>query len=157
MRTAALRATMMVQLKMGIPGNNISNTIAVPPTIPPSWMILKKVRMNTTHKDQEPFPILLPGRRLNDFMVVSPVQIACFPYCNCTATLIRQLKIMIQKAAKPALAPNMVVAINSPDPTMEADKIKPGPKNFKRSINLWGGSWIVDSEMRYGSLIKVKF
>ena len=36
--------------------------------------------------------------------------------------------------------PKVVVAINSPEPTMEADKIKPGPKNLSLSTNLLGGS-----------------
>lgn len=47
---------------------------------------------------------------------------------------------MTQKVMKPALAPKAVVAINSPDPTMAADKIKPGPKCFSLPRKVVGGA-----------------
>ena len=56
------------------------------------------------------------------------------------ATLIKQLTKMTQKVIKPAFAPNTVVAINSPDPTIDADRINPGPKNFNLVKNELGGS-----------------
>ena len=40
------------------------------------------------------------------------------------------------------------MAINSPDPTIEAERIKPGPKNLSLEKNDRGGSfvevWIID-------------
>ena len=69
-----------------------------------------------------------------DCMDDSPVMIACFPNSSCTATFARQLITMIHKAAKPALAPSTVVAINSPDPTIEAERINPGPRNESLTI-----------------------
>jgi hypothetical protein len=53
--------------------------------------------------------------------------------------------MMIQKAVNPAFAPSVVVAINSPEPTMDADKINPGPRNLSLSIKETGGSLIVFS------------
>jgi hypothetical protein len=47
--------------------------------------------------------------------------------------------MITQKAMNPAFAPNMVVAINSPEPTIEADKIKPGPRNFNLLLKEVGG------------------
>jgi hypothetical protein len=34
----------------------------------------------------------------------------------------------------------MVVATNSPEPTIEADKINPGPRNFNFFVKVAGGS-----------------
>ena len=51
--------------------------------------------------------------------------------------------MITQNAINPAFAPNMVVAINSPEPTIEADKIKPGPRNFNLLLKETGGSLIV--------------
>jgi hypothetical protein len=42
---------------------------------------------------------------------------------------------MTQKVIKPPFAPRIVVAINSPDPTIEAERIKPGPKNLSLEKN----------------------
>src|SRR6478736_6169167 len=103
----------------------------------------------TNHTDHLPLPILRPGSLLNACIAVSPVRMACFPNSNCTATLARQEMMMIQSAAKPAFAPNTVVAINSPDPTMEAERIKPGPRNARLRMKVEGGSFIVLFEMTY--------
>ena len=51
--------------------------------------------------------------------------------------------MITQNAAKPAFAPSVVVAINSPEPTIDADKINPGPRNFNDELMLPGGSFIV--------------
>lgn len=48
--------------------------------------------------------------------------------------------MITQKAINPALAPSIVVAINSPEPTIEADKINPGPRNFNFCVKVVGGS-----------------
>jgi hypothetical protein len=51
--------------------------------------------------------------------------------------------MMIQKTTNPPRAPKMVVAINSPDPTIDAERIKPGPRNFNLDLNVTGGDLIV--------------
>jgi hypothetical protein len=57
---------------------------------------------------------------------------------------------MTHIATKPAFAPSAVVAINSPDPTIEADRIKPGPRYFDIPAKFVGGSSICDSLRSYG-------
>jgi hypothetical protein len=47
------------------------------------------------------------------------------------------------------------VAINSPEPTIEADKIKPGPRNFNLLLKEAGGSLIVFSVIIYLSVAMV--
>jgi hypothetical protein len=54
---------------------------------------------------------------------------AFFPNSSCIPTFMIQLTSITQKVIKPAFAPSTVVAINSPEPTIEADRINPGPKN----------------------------
>jgi hypothetical protein len=98
-----------------------------------------------------PFPDRGPGNSLNDRIAVWPVNMALFPNSNCTATFTRQLTMMIQKAIKPAFAPKVVVAINSPDPTMEAERINPGPRNFNFLKKETGGSLMVLSVITYVS------
>ena len=43
-----------------------------------------------------------------------------------------------------SVIPMIVVAINSPDPTIDADKINPGPRYFRLALNPTGGSRILD-------------
>jgi hypothetical protein len=45
------------------------------------------------------------------------------------------------------------VAINSPEPTIEADRIKPGPRNFNFWVKETGGSLIVLSVIMYLSVV----
>jgi hypothetical protein len=59
--------------------------------------------------------------------------------------------MIIQNAMNPACAPNVVVAINSPEPTIEAERINPGPRNFNLPLNVTGGSLIVLSVITYRS------
>jgi hypothetical protein len=47
---------------------------------------------------------------------------------------------MIHNATNPAFAPSVVVAISSPDPTIDADRINPGPRNFIFLKKSEGGS-----------------
>jgi hypothetical protein len=54
--------------------------------------------------------------------------------------LTRVLKITIHRMAKPAWAPRVVVTINSPEPTIEALRIKPGPKYRRLGPQPSGGS-----------------
>jgi hypothetical protein len=51
------------------------------------------------------------------------------------ATFTKQLTRITQKVIKPPFAPRIVVAINSPDPTIEAERINPGPKNLSFEKN----------------------
>jgi hypothetical protein len=46
----------------------------------------------------------------------------------------------IQRMAKPAWAPSVVVAISSPEPTIDALRISPGPRYFRLSSQPFGGS-----------------
>jgi hypothetical protein len=56
--------------------------------------------------------------------------------------------MMTQEATNPAFAPSVVVAMSSPEPTMEADRINPGPRNVSLCRNEPGGSFTVFSVMR---------
>jgi hypothetical protein len=58
----------------------------------------------------------------------SPVEMVQRASSICTATSTRVLKMTIHRMAKPAWAPSVVVAMSSPDPTIEALRIRPGPK-----------------------------
>ncbi len=55
-------------------------------------------------------------------------------------TLTAQLTRMIHSAENPAFAPNVVVAMSSPEPTIDAVRIKPGPSNRMRARHDSGGS-----------------
>jgi hypothetical protein len=75
---------------------------------------------------------------------------AVLPNSSWIATFITQLTIITQNAMKPAFAPRSVVAINSPDPTMDAERMKPGPRkdNFDRNdsggslMDVWSGEYL---------------
>jgi hypothetical protein len=49
---------------------------------------------------------------------------------------------MIHSAAKPTCAPSVVVAINSPDPTMAAARTMPGPTRRREAAMDVGGASI---------------
>ena len=136
-------AVMNTQVVIEIFGNNIFRTIAVLPSIPPSCTILSTINKNINQMLHFAFPNLGPGSLLKACIAVSPDMMVCFPNSSWTATFTKQLTMMIQNAANPALAPSVVVAISSPDPTMEADKIKPGPRNLSFWPNDVGGSLIL--------------
>jgi hypothetical protein len=51
--------------------------------------------------------------------------------------------MITQNVINPASAPRVVVAINSPEPTMEAESIKLGPRNLRRSLKVEGGCFIL--------------
>jgi hypothetical protein len=54
---------------------------------------------------------------------------------------------MTQNVINPPFAPSTVVAINSPEPTMEADKIKPGPRKLSLPLRDMGGSLMPGCDM----------
>ncbi len=47
---------------------------------------------------------------------------------TCTATLTRVLTMTSQSSTNPTWAPSVVVAISSPEPTIDALMISPGPR-----------------------------
>ena len=57
-----------------------------------------------------------------------------------------QEKMTTQRQTTPALAPRSVVIINSPEPTMEAERMKPGPRKRSFPVKLPGGSRIRSAE-----------
>ena len=61
---------------------------------------------------------------------------------TCTATFTSVLKITIHKMTKPTCAPRAVVAMSSPEPTIEALRIRPGPRWRRLSPQPVGGSWM---------------
>ncbi len=139
------------QINKGIAGNEILRIMATPPSIPPTCKILMTINKKNNQTIHFAFPIFGPGSLLKDCIAVSPVIIVCRPNSNCTATLTRQLTSITQKVINPACAPRVVVAMSSPDPTMEADRTNPGPRNFNFSRNLVGGAAIRLADSRYGS------
>ena len=83
-----------------------------------------------------------PGTRLNPANPVSPLAMMYRPISACSTGLIRQLSRITQSAVNPTWAPSVVVAISSPDPTIDAARIIPGPIRFSDAINVTGGSSI---------------
>ena len=57
---------------------------------------------------------------------------------------------MTQRQMNPAFAPSRVVAISSPEPTMEAERMKPGPRKRSLPVKLAGGSRTLFSLRWYG-------
>ena len=109
--------------------------IAEPPSIPPTCKIFKRVSINVAQMAQLPFLKVGPGSFAKENIKVFPVMIAFLPNSSCMATFTKQLTRITQKVIKPPFAPRIVVAINSPDPTIEAERIKPGPKNLSLEKN----------------------
>ena len=83
-----------------------------------------------------------PRKAFNATIVDSPLLIACIPNYSCTHTLTRQLRMTTHKATKPACAPSVVVMINSPEPTIDADRIIDGPRQDSLPIKDFGGDRI---------------
>ena len=52
--------------------------------------------------------------------------------------------IISQRKSKCASAPVLVVAMSSPDPTMDPAKINPGPKFLRIPNVVLGGFWIFE-------------
>jgi len=71
---------------------------------------------------------------------------------TCTATFTNVLKMTIHRIAKPAWAPSVVVAISSPDPTIEALRISPGPRYRTLCRQPVGGSLMPSAVSVYGSV-----
>ena len=136
------------QISIGICGNSMLIAIAEPPSIPPTCKIFNRVSIKVAQIAQFPFLKVGPGSFAKENINVFPVLIVFLPNSSCIATFTKQLTRITQKVINPPFAPRIVVAINSPDPTIEAERIKPGPKNLSLEKNDRGGSfvkvWIID-------------
>ena len=97
--------------------------------------------MKVDQTGQFVFPSLGPGNLLNSCISELPETIAFFPNSNWMDTLIRQLTRITQNVTNPPVAPKLLVAISSPDPTMEAERINPGPKK-PRVLRIPAMVWI---------------
>ena len=53
--------------------------------------------------------------------------------------LMKQLNRITHRATKPACAPKVVVAISSPEPTIDAQRIMPGPMRRRIARKVDGG------------------
>ena len=95
-----------------------------------------------SHTGHRAFPQIGPGNEFRICMEVFPVSMVCFPNSICTATFTAQLTSITQKVMNPARAPRVVVAISSPDPTIPAERINPGPRFLILSMNETGGTLI---------------
>ena len=82
----------------------------------------------------------IPGPRLGVSWIIWYWLMATRPSSICTKTLITQPTTISHSNEIPACAPVFVVAINSPDPTILAAIISPGPSFRKIPPNDVGGS-----------------
>ena len=62
----------------------------------------------------------------------------------------QQLRSTTHSAAYPAWAPSVVVAISSPEPTIDAASTMPGPMRRSAAKILTGGLSIADASSAYG-------
>ena len=100
---------------------------AIPPTIPDIWNSVPTY-INTHSQSTQDTMTRGPGRRSSATSVVTPSETVYRPSSIWTKTLIRQLKMMNQRSVKPVFAPSCVVTMSSPEPTMLAEMISPGPR-----------------------------
>lgn len=119
-------------------GKSIFRAIAAPPIIPPSWTILKRVNKKVVQTAQFFGPDKVENEAINGL----PVIMAFFPNSSWIATFTKQLTRITQNVINPPSAPSTVVAINSPEPTIEAERINPGPRNLSFSKSEVGGFFI---------------
>ena len=81
-------------------------------------------------------------------MADMPLVMDCRPNSSWSTTFTRQLTRITHRVTKPAFAPNAVVAINSPEPTTDADRIKPGPRYFNFCLKFTGAGVMEDESSR---------
>jgi len=94
------------------------------------------------HSSQLTFS-LGPGTAFSDVSGVSPQAIECRPNSICVETLMTQPTMISHSSQKPAWAPVLVVAISSPEPTIEpgqdharAEPGKRSEQSLGRRLNL---------------------
>src|SRR4051812_13954430 len=126
------------------------STWATPPYIPPTCRSVRLTVRAHAHTSQ-PTPRRGPGTRSNPSRPVNPVAMVKRPNSACTTGLIAQLRRMIHNTANPTCAPSVVVAINSPEPTIDAASTMPGPIRPSAASVDDGGRSIADGERMYGS------
>ena len=73
-------------------------------------------------------------------MLVRPSAMANRPNSTWTKTLITQPSTISHNSQKPASAPVLVVAMSSPEPTIDAAIINPGPNRLRIPPSVRGGS-----------------
>ena len=125
----------------------MASACPTPPTIPPCWARTARNITDQKSKNQLASKILLPNGIRNrgpgiSFTAASevfPLVIACLPSSICANTFTTQPIIISQRKSKCASAPVLVVAINSPEPTMEPARIIPGPMFSNIPLSVVGG------------------
>ena len=136
-RENAYRA--ITQISIATAGKIVCKTCPTPANIAPIWNNVIRIiatQSQTTHET----PTFGPGIRLNPPRPVLPVAIVKRPISACNAGLMRQLMMISQRHVIPTSAPSDVVAISSPEPTMDAARIIPGPMRFMESRKVTGGA-----------------
>ena len=117
----------------------ISIACPTPPMMPPSW--ISATTMNTSQNQHSQFtPARGPGTSLKPSSVVRPLVIVNRPNSICTKTLITHPMMISHSRTKPACAPTKVVAMSSPEPTMDPAMISPGPSCRRIPRIVVGGS-----------------
>ena len=96
--------------------------------------------MNNQHQTNHDTMKRGPGIVFIASSVVMPLEIAKRPSSTCTSTLIMQPAIMNHNRLKPYSAPTLGVAINSPEPTMQAVIMRPGPRCLRMPRQSFGAS-----------------
>ena len=109
------------------------------PTIPPCWEITNRIIIAQYHTNQFTFS-RGPGTLFSAYKGVWLHVMVYRPNSICVETLITQPMIMSHSSQNPASAPALVVAINSPDPTIEPAIIIPGPSRRSVAPSVRGGS-----------------
>ena len=117
--------------------------------IPPNWMNFAINMINHAHT-AHPMRSLGPGIVFQKASIGFPVVMDILAISSWRMIFKAQLKMMVHRVTKPAWAPRAVVAINSPEPTMEAVTMIPGPMYFSLPMNVVGGSFILsDAKATY--------
>ncbi len=104
-----------------------AKTPAMPPTMPLTWKISDRYiashsqRIHDTRQRG-------PGNALSASSVVRPVATAVRASWICTNTFSTQPSTMNHNRLKPTDAPSLGVTMSSPDPTIVAVMMKPGPR-----------------------------
>ena len=96
--------------------------------------------MNTQSQTSHDTRMRGPGMLFIASNVVIPLATAKRPSSTCTKTLMIQPMTISQSRSKPASAASFGVAITSPEPTIEAVRISPGPTCRKICPKLLGAS-----------------